>query len=1058
MKPIKLMISAFGPYAGRMPEIDFERFEEKGLFLIAGDTGAGKTTIFDAICFALFGTASGSYRDTKNLRSEYAADSVKSFVEFHFSHQGRNFSITRTPSYERKKQRGEGTISEKETAVLIEEGQQPLEGLTQVNARIRELLGINDSQFKQLAMIAQGEFWKLLNAKTEERTEILRTIFMTDRYKEMENCLKNRLDAATARKRKIENSVAQTFSEVKAEEAFLSELHDLQEKVRNACNDPEFERMTELLSRILAADQKCFEEKSEERKAYASELEKIKIELASAAQRNSALDQLLAAQKKQEELLREKESNGQKKAVLERKKTATRRVLPTYRTGEEKKKELARLEEELCRNKANREAAKEALKTAEEAWKAAEGLKPEEERLKLLSAKIADEEKKYARRDALQKQVTKLSKDKETLLQNAETLRLAEKELTEKIEVLKRQCAELSEAPELLQKETAECERLRELTETAAQYLSVRVPEWQKKKKTLLRLQEKYLAAKERYDAAEDRRRIAEGILERCRAGILAEKLADGQPCPVCGSVHHPMPATLSADSITEEEYKQAAEAAKQAEEAKNAASQAANAENSALKEYETQFGGLLKVCLGKEPFGTECPTGEIGELSAVLLTVQEKRLTELENGQERIRLLTENSRKLKDTQKRLEAAQGEETKRVQEDVTKAQESLHNNETEIAAAKTELQTLQELSYTNWAEAGKEKELADGRIREIGQQTEQAKNAKAAAEKKSAELDANQKMLTERREAYAHEVQEASNELTKLLALCGFSDEAEFLSLAVGEESIAAEEKSLAAYEEQVKENAITLEKLGELTKGYVRADVTGLSAQKEALQQKADALSEQENAADFRLRGNKEKQEKLQKDRTELAAANKDYTICTRLYQLVKGQTKSGKITLEQYIQAAGFDRIIRAANRRLYPMSEEQYELYRKEDSLGKKSNTFLDLEVLDNYTGHRRPVCDLSGGESFKASLSLALGLSDTISSSLGGIQMDALFVDEGFGTLDRRSIENAMNILLELSGKGKLVGIISHREELMENIPQQIRVKKTKQGSQLLLDDGT
>lgn len=175
------------------------------------------------------------------------------------------------------------------------------------------------------------------------------------------------------------------------------------------------------------------------------------------------------------------------------------------------------------------------------------------------------------------------------------------------------------------------------------------------------------------------------------------------------------------------------------------------------------------------------------------------------------------------------------------------------------------------------------------------------------------------------------------------------------------------------------------------------------------------------------------------------------------MYELVRGTTGNGKITLEQYIQAAGFDGIIAAANRRLQPMSDNQYELHRKEDSLGKKSNNFLDLEVLDNYTGYRRPVGNLSGGESFKASLSLALGLSDTVASNLGGVQMDALFIDEGFGTLDRKSIESAMDILINLSGTNKLVGVISHREELIENIPQQIHVKKTKTGSQIDIEMG-
>ena len=175
------------------------------------------------------------------------------------------------------------------------------------------------------------------------------------------------------------------------------------------------------------------------------------------------------------------------------------------------------------------------------------------------------------------------------------------------------------------------------------------------------------------------------------------------------------------------------------------------------------------------------------------------------------------------------------------------------------------------------------------------------------------------------------------------------------------------------------------------------------------------------------------------------------------MYRLVTGQTGNGKITLEQYIQAEGFDGIIRAANKRLVPMSENQYELFRQEGFLGKQSNTFLDLEVLDNYTGKRRPVSNLSGGESFKASLSLALGLSDTVSSNLGGIQMDALFIDEGFGTLDSKSIENALDILTDLSEANKLVGVISHREELIREIPQQIHVKKTSKGSEISVDKG-
>ena len=229
MKPIKLIISAFGPYAVKMPEICFDCFEEKGLFLISGDTGAGKTTIFDAICFALYGTTSGSYRDTKNLRSEYAENTVDSFVDFYFSHQGHEYHVWRQPEYERKKQRGEGVITEKQKAILYRDGETPVEGVTQVNNAVKDLLHIDDKQFKQIAMIAQGEFWDLLNAKTEQRTEILRTIFMTGGYKNIEFKLKNRMDVNRERKDRTEQSIIQYFNDVTADE-----------------NDDIYEKLTEL--------------------------------------------------------------------------------------------------------------------------------------------------------------------------------------------------------------------------------------------------------------------------------------------------------------------------------------------------------------------------------------------------------------------------------------------------------------------------------------------------------------------------------------------------------------------------------------------------------------------------------------------------------------------------------------------------------------------------------------------------------------------------------------------------------------------------------------------
>ena len=278
MRPTKLVISAFGPYAETMPEIDFEQFEERGLFLISGDTGAGKTTIFDAICFALYGTTSGTYRDTKNLRSEYAKDSVESFVDFYFTHQGKKYHVWRRPGYERKKLRGTGTVSEKEKAVLYEEGKTPVEGLSNVNAAVIELLNIDEKQFKQIAMIAQGEFWNLLNARTEERTEILRTIFLTGGYKNIEFRLKDRMDESYREKAKAENSIVQYFGDVVADETDerAEALRDLQRRSKGAGSAWNLAEMLGMIDEILEADREREGVKSGELAQQTQKLDALK--------------------------------------------------------------------------------------------------------------------------------------------------------------------------------------------------------------------------------------------------------------------------------------------------------------------------------------------------------------------------------------------------------------------------------------------------------------------------------------------------------------------------------------------------------------------------------------------------------------------------------------------------------------------------------------------------------------------------------------------------------------------------------------------------------------
>ena len=949
MKPIKLIISAFGPYAGKMPEIDFEQFEDKGLFLISGDTGAGKTTIFDAICFALYGTVSGSYRDTKNLRSEYAEDTAESFVDFYFSHQGKNYHVFRQPEYERQKQRGTGVITEKEKAVLYEEGRAPIEGITQVNAAVKELLRIDDKQFKQIAMIAQGEFWDLLNAKTDKRTEILRTIFMTGAYKNIEYKLKDKMDSAYSAKKSAEDSIIQYLNDVYAgaESELSDELINLKERAKSSKSAWNTEEMLDHIERIITADRELLELIGTELKSAEVELKKDEDALANAKTNNEFLERLDKLKKEEEALKGKSSGMASLKARLLRQKTATHEVYPAYKSLKNKSDDAEKTERSINEKS---EALKQAIQAADE---------------------------------------------------KAEALKNARIKLDEHIKILKARVEELKDEPAKLETLKAKEDKLSSLKASVDNIIMVQLPERADRINTLLNEQVMYKKTREEYDFAVGERIRAEKILEGCRAGILASDLKDGEKCPVCGSLHHPDPATMPKESISEEKLNELQKAEEILLDKKNKAYGAAESRKAALDEYEKGLKTAIIECLENQIIGQQAEEGGIEELAQKLKnaenTVSEK--------------LNEN--------------------------TKLKNNVLNN---IKALK---------------EAGEELDKSEKKDSVMAVAVLKAEEDKKNADETVTTLRAAITTLKDNLEISRADIEALKAELGELLKKHKFDSEEEMLSFVVREDDIRSAENELEKYGRDVAANEKQLKQAAEDAKGRTLADVEALRKACNDKRENVDRIRENENSVKSRINNNKDRRDKIASRKDELEKAVKEYNICRRLYDLVKGTTGNGKITLEQYIQAAGFDGIISAANRRLRPMSDGQYELYRQEDSLGKKSNNFLDLEVLDNYTGRRRPVGNLSGGESFKASLSLALGLSDTVSSNLGGIQMDALFIDEGFGTLDRKSIENAMDTLLSLSGKNKLVGIISHREELMESIPQQIRVTKARSGSSISIE---
>ncbi|MBQ9436961.1 MAG: SMC family ATPase [Lachnospiraceae bacterium] len=1094
MKPVKLILSGLGPYAALMPEIDFSRFEEKGLFLIAGDTGAGKTTIFDAICFALYGCVSGSFRDTKNLRSEYASEDVKSFVDFYFTHQGRGFHVFRSPSYDRKKKRGEGFITEAEKAIFYEDGCPPIEGITQVNERVSALLGITEKQFKQIAMIAQGEFLSLINAKTEQRTDILRTIFLTGSYKSIEFKLKERMDEAARKREMAENSIVQHFLDVRIpEEGFDGKLDEnklkkdilaenetilpidadqdreqnaaswilgLQEKAREKGSAWNAGEMLQAISQLLEEDEKLAAALAEEAEKAGKLLKEKNAALSEGKAGNQLLQKLSALQEEKKGLAEKAEEMKELEALLEKQKKALRACGPVYKNLQIKENELKETEEKADRQEKSLQHAKKEAELAEVSLQAALAKKEEAGKLTLYAEQIHKDKENYQLRDQLRKETQVLSEKEKEFKETEKTLDTLEKSLEEKTGRLKAEIQASQGIEAELVKQQAYEKELDRLLKDTNHILEDELSEWQRKTKKLGMEQKEYAKRRHAYEEANAKRLWAERVLESCRAGILANGLVEGEKCPVCGSRSHPEPAGLPEQSLSEEECKRFQKQEESARIAKDQAFTKAEASKSALDASEEHLRAAMeKIFLSEIIF---LPQKEglldkgipLEDLFSGLEKAKDQLLEMDEQGKEREKGLIKGVKAYQKAMSDLGKAE-QEAKGAQEKKKDLQEKRQENRNALTGNQARLSAMQNLGFPDWESAEKAMENAFADVKRIEKQIQDAQKRKNEADQLVTGNISALKTLQEASERQRMDKEEIAKELEEALKKNGFADIQEMKLYIVTEQEIHTEEERGEAYRQALHTNELRLKEAEKEAQGKEMADIQALEEEVSRQEKTAEIASKRLESARIRVRINMDKKSKIEEQKGKYETSTKDLSLIERLYRLVKGQTGNGKITLEQYIQASGFDTILRAANRRLSPMSDGQYELFRQEDSLGKRSSTFLDLEVLDHFTGRRRPVGNLSGGESFKASLSLALGLSDTVSQNLGGVQMDALFVDEGFGTLDRKSMENALDILLSLSQAHKLVGVISHREELMENIPQQIKVKKGRGGSSISIE---
>nr|MCR4892450.1 hypothetical protein [Lachnospiraceae bacterium] len=737
---------------------------------------------------------------------------------------------------------------------------------------------------------------------------------------------------------------------------------------------------------------------------------------------------------------------------------AVNKVKPLYITYQEQAKNVKELERDIEGKRKDLVATQATLKKAEEDFQKSKEQEPLITEYSTTLTEIRNNEESYRKRDQIRKDVDRHKSQLTAAEEKVEKLKREQEEKKARLEKLQGEELKLKDSGELFVKAENRLQTFEKLKTRAGEALS----EADKLIASQKTLSGKQVLAKktiEELDAAVRERIHYERILDGCRAGILAGMLEEGMPCPVCGSLEHPAPAVLPEESITEEglqSYKDKEESARKIKDKTVTEAEKLNASFTA--KADTLRVSILDLVEDPALDREERPTEDLEYNHTLLMTLcrdigeaQKQAESERKIQQKRKRDLEKIEAELSDIRNKI-------LPQLEDSWGKAVKEVENMRIQVKEDETTLNTLSNLKYDSWALAQGEISRLEETIQRIRKDIDSAQRKAQDCQKKQAEISSSistqEGSLESNREKYREKELAFTVERDRY-----FDSNEDFLSFLTTDEEMEQLNQKISTYILNLERTKSLLSEARRKVEGKEVIDI-GKEKEKEAvLDREFKEASNRLNVIENRIRMNEDIKDRIQLQSGEYEKVYKENQIHRRLYNLVSGNIPNGslKITLEQYVQTAGFDGIIAAANKRLLPMSDGQFELVRKMNLDSKQSKEILDLEVLDNFTGTYRPVGNLSGGESFKASLSLALGLSDTISQNSGGIQMDALFVDEGFGTLDKKSIDGAMEVLMGLSGKGKLVGIISHREELIESIPCQIHITKTKKGSEFTIEKG-
>lgn len=924
MKPLKLTMSAFGSYAGKNV-IDFTG-QQQGIFLITGDTGAGKTTIFDAITYALYNQTSGGERNGNMMRSQYARPETETYVELEFLYRGQTYRVRRNPDYKITKTLKNGKIREQKVPHSVEltlpDGTVFPEKKNATDAKIIEILGLTADQFSQIVMIAQGDFLKLLYTKSDERKMIFSKLFRTDIYWKIQENLRRKSMEMDERIQENDRAFEQEKSRIiplpESEELPLDELVErLRERVKDALKEQNLRRanVEELNKKITKYEEinKLFVSLEKIRQT-GKELEARQVE---SKERRQQIENALKADKV---LVAEQQNLRQQQAV------------------EQSVQAIAKMEETLTNNQEMFETLKTQLQEVEAEQK----------------REAADIQKKML---ALEQSFPSYE-----ALQNARSEEQQAKKVWEDLE---------KTSEESFHKKEAGIAALKEQQKQQEQVVEQTKKNWEQ---TSLSASESAKHYEHMYDA----------FLKE-QAGILAENLSAGCPCPVCGSTVHPDPAKLSDHAVTELEVEQAKKTRAAAEEKRDLAYAAFEAEKT-------------------------------------------------------------------EKQKLAQAVEKEEADFVLAQTIAKQQRKEAEQNYVSLQKTAEQIREKLVYPSLAEA-KKQYAAMQKALEAAEQEIERKRQKVSELAEAMNTLKGQKLAEEENQKTAKKLAaKTEKEYAKLLEKSGFVSEETYHLAILPERSRSKLEREEKEYESQCLRQQSEQKLLEKQVSGKTYTDTTELNEQLKAEKQ---ALKEAEKTYMELHTAYENDRSVLQNCAVYLEKGKKlesEDQVIKSLSKTANGRLSgSAKIDFETYIQRQYFKQIIHEANKRLLTMSNHQFILKLKEEAnTGRKTNEGLDLSVYSLVTDSERDVKTLSGGESFLAALAMALGLSDIVERSAGAIHPDMMFIDEGFGSLDAQSRQQAIEVLGELAGDSRMVGIISHVTELKEQIDRKLVVSRTDKGS--------